>query len=278
MKVGGISVGDSSPDDDRTLEQFASDPMAQSPLGKLLLELIKEAVWSGEYTVYAYFGPGRAIDFLNITHPAFLEGQVLLVHGNNCDLSVDGVERAVLTHIAAQLESLEEQGDMLKRKSVPLKKECSQIFRAKVKTEVVARFPEATTYHYFNQTDVYGYHCFVPEDDLTKPVYVVRLNQGYPASIARIDMGGFEWHCLDSSHKRRLFWATIARAYVESGGLQKIPFGSDEQVFVENVGGEHIVEKVVFKTPGPRPTTIRVGFLYCQPVDTVRADYPHTVE
>lgn len=278
MKVGEISVG-SAPMSRIGIEQFGQCEWAKTDLGKLLIALWAERVWSGEYGIQANFGRDRAINFLEVIHPAFLKGgEVLIIHENNSTLTVDGVEEAVVAHIAAQLEALEEQRDVLKRKSVSLKNERSQIFRAKVKAEVAARFPEAATFQHFSQSDVYGYLCFISGNGMTEPIYVVRLNQGHPASIARLDMSGFEWHCLDSSHKRRLFWATIARAYVESGGLQKIPLGGDEQVFVENVGGEHIAEKVIFKTPGLKPTTICVSFMNGQPVDTVRADYPYTVE
>jgi hypothetical protein len=137
MIVGVIAVGSPSLDKDVTLAQFASEPLAESSLGKLLLELV-ESPWSNEYTVFAYLARDRP--FLQIEHSAFLSGLKIDRSG---DLTVDGVKEAVLAHISAQLKDLQEQSTGLQLKSASLSDAQGHIFRATAQAAVVAMFPEA---------------------------------------------------------------------------------------------------------------------------------------
>lgn len=260
MKVGKISVGNSSPDDDRSLEQFASEPAAESPLGKLLLELIK-TVWSGDCTVYAHFG--REQSFLQIEHPAFLSNASLRIHGTSGIVSVRNVEDAIHTHVLKLKADLQPAIWLLNERVNALDKVSFQIKLDKARAAIGAVYPEVADAKYYatkHNGDLVGFISKEGSPD-EKLFFTRRVGGEFVGGAVRLNMPWREWHALEegffTERKHGVFWSALARAFAaselnvpEDSFHCKIVFAEENHAWPRPaVYDPFIVEKVVLELP-----------------------------
>lgn len=253
MKVGEILVG--NPMRRLTVGEFGENELAKTNLGRLVIPLLKETVWSGEYSISAFFGFSDNAPFLCIQHPAFLPE--LRIDDSDELLSVDGVKEAVLARIDAQLKILQEQSSALQLKSASLSDAQEGIFRATAKAAVVAKFPEAAECQLFAP---YGWSwsdltCFILGHGFGHTIFVACGDcPEYSGGIVQIDMQGDEWYRLATDEKYGVFFVALARAFV----TQKLQVKTEDHLccpkmsVTKNPIGPPQVDKVVFEFDGLR--------------------------
>lgn len=182
-----------------------------TPLRQLFLALVAETVWSNEYTIHAYFDSNKP--FLEITHPAFLPKRPLVIR-EGPGATVDGVEKAVLAHIGAQLKLLQEQSAALQFTSASLSDAQNSIFRATAKAAVVAQFPEAAECRAFSPYGWSDFACFILGHGFGHTTFVARGDcPEFSGGIVKIDMPGDEWIHLEFAKKYKRFWAELAKVF-----------------------------------------------------------------
>lgn len=69
MKLSNVSLGSHS--NRVSIDEFKASPAANTTLGKLLLDLIEECVWSSNYSVGGHFPENEADVYLLISSPRF---------------------------------------------------------------------------------------------------------------------------------------------------------------------------------------------------------------
>lgn len=219
MKCTGISVGTRHPQDKRTLEQFVGSEQAKSPLGKLLIALVEEKVWSDSYEVNASLGERPC---LCITHKVFSSSrQSLIVRDDGAiSLSVRGVEDAIRTHLRHSWEAIEPSIEILENKISSLHQTSRKIAIDKAKAAIVAVFPEAVDASWSGDELQGDLYCFLlPRDINGRPIFVAReIDHEFIGGVARIDCSYSHWYGaargIEAAGKYGIFWVALAQAFV----------------------------------------------------------------
>ena len=136
-----IKIAEKGPVRDTTVEDLVESRWGTASFAKLVIALAEEKGWTSEYRGFAFFALADNAPYLLISHPAFLS-ELRIQPDSPYELTVAGVEEAVLAHVAAQLKVLREQSTTLQLKSACLNDAQSHIYRATAQAAVIAMFPE----------------------------------------------------------------------------------------------------------------------------------------
>ena len=251
MKVIGISVGISSPQDNRTMKEFIGSEWALTPLGKLFIALAEETVWSGEYRVAASFGSEPR---LTVFHPTFLSDQPLEIVEGAGILSVKDVEDALRAHFRKSWEGIQSVMSVLQNTTSSLREASNRIEVDKAKAAIVAVFPEAMAARHNHVLGTYDLSAFEGHDE---QIFLARQIDGeFLHGIARIGMQPLHFYGLKERDKRSCFWEALALAFAEKelglaeGHLYslKIEVEEKERVWPHPAGYDpFIVREVLFQ-------------------------------
>ena len=217
MKVSGITVGDTTPRDSRTMEEFVGSEWAETLAGKLLIALAAETAWSGEYEVYAH--PAGNKPYLNIRHTSFLPERSLLIYPGPGIESVRHVEDAVRAHLQQSEDSLKPVVSLLHGKQSGLYHAREAIPIGKAKAAIVAAFPEAADAyhnHLLGTSDLYGF-VLSEDKDRHEQIFFARVMDGeFTRGIAWVNMSSLTWYCDKDNNelqKHRRFWEALALTF-----------------------------------------------------------------
>lgn len=214
MKIA-ITIKRGNFEEDRAADEFATEKESETVFGRLVLALADEKIWSDEYKVSAFFS--KEACRLCIFHSAFLDGRPLIIDSVRCsgELTVDGVEKAVLAHISAQLKILQEQSAALQLTSASLSDAQRSIFRAEAEAAVVARLPEADGCREFAPYGGSDLTCFILGHSFGHTIFVAHGTcPEFKGGIVQIDMPGDEWVRMKRAKKYERFWAELAMDFV----------------------------------------------------------------
>lgn len=260
-------MGNQSPRDNRTMEQFVSEPAAKSPLGKLFIELTKEMVWSNEYEISAYLG--RDAPYLRIDHPTFLSDRPLIVRNRTKIVSIRDVEDALQAHFRESEESLRPEISRLQNQRDDLYRASDQITVDKAKAAIVSVFPEAADSRHFAPYGRSDLCCFILGHGFGHKIFVAReIDHEFGGGVVELHIPGDEWHHRESGQKHKDFWKALARAFVAREF--QIP---EDTLYGKYVGVEekpldawapgpddpYIVEKVVLGVLGEGQVVVTFG-------------------
>lgn len=217
MKVSGISVGNTTPRDSRTMEQLVESEWAEILIGKLLIALAAETAWSGEYEVYAQLSGDKP--YLNIRHASFLPERSLLIYPGPGIEFVRDVEDAVRDHLKQSEDSLKPVLSLLQSKQSGLYYAREAIPIEKAKATIVAVFPEAAN-AYHNHLLGTG-HLFVfvlnGDGDRREQIFIAREMDGeFVHGITRVNTTATAWYLEknDTDFKKHCrFWEALAIAF-----------------------------------------------------------------
>ena len=107
------------------IEEFREHSLSDWPIGHLLLKLLdKDSSWSDEYEVKAVFSTKEnslhgVFSQLSIHHPEFSDEPVLVINKSD-DLSLRGVQIAIVKHVRAELASLRTSIKVLEKQKAKL--------------------------------------------------------------------------------------------------------------------------------------------------------------
>ena len=144
MKCIRISVGNTTPMDDRTMKQFVGSGQAKIPFGKLAIALAEETAWSARYEFSAHiYGEDP---YLLIMHPTFFRhyGISLVFRATEAkNVSVRGVEDAVHDFLCKLHEDLQPGIRQLQVAANDISEEIQQIVVRKARAAILLAFPQA---------------------------------------------------------------------------------------------------------------------------------------
>ncbi|MFA5996339.1 MAG: hypothetical protein WC790_01295 [Candidatus Paceibacterota bacterium] len=238
------------------MDEFARSEHAETPLGKLLIALVGETVWSNDYTIYASFDGERP--FLQVNHKTFLSENSLMIYDDaKTVLSVRGVEDAIRALIRESRKALSSSINLLQYRRDDLERVFGKIMWDKARAAIVAAFPQvaaATPSHVGTENDLYAFCA----NANTGPVFVARAVDGeFIGGTACVECSGFDWYNagngVEEGRRHNLFWAALAQAF--AARELRIPGESlwgCEKVFASEKPWEfpqsepYIVEKVIF--------------------------------
>lgn len=256
MQCTGILVGNESPKDNRTMDQFIGSEQAGTPLGKLLIALTEEIAWSAKYTVYASFG-GKP--FLNIRHPIFLSDQSLMMYDNaKTVLSVRGVEDAIRTHIHESRKGIQSAINMLQDRMDNLSRVLKEIDWDKARAAVLTAFgldvsKDLEPYHE-TPKDLYAFGKMESEH-----IFVARkIGNEFTGGVARLDLSYVQWHTMPDgvslNERHGVFWAALAKAFAARTFDILEKYLRCERIFVfekswnlSHPDDYHVVEKIILR-------------------------------
>ncbi len=205
--------GDLSSAHDMTWEEFLLSSAAKTRLGRLLLDLVEEVIWSREYEVRAFFGRDS---FLIIRHKSFLLDFPLTIHDDGHFWPPRRVETMVREHLHLSEETLFREINDFMEKVAAMQSATNRITTDKAKAAILEVFPEAG-----GAKDVvdslYGLCAFAAPLNRAA-IFVARLIDGEPAGgVAQIRVSPFDWKQTKygiSDHERLgMFWVALAKAF-----------------------------------------------------------------
>lgn len=223
MKCIEISVGNTTPTDDRTMQEFAASEQAKTPFGELTIALAEETVWSAEYKFSAHvYGDDP---YLLIMHPTFFRhyGTSLVFKASeDKNISVRGVEDAVHDYLWKLHEDLQPGIQQLQIAANDLDEEIHQIVVRKARVAVISSFfPEPLgmiEYLPFQTAwrDLYAFRKVKKVDDGF--LYVARaIDKEFVGGVARISCTNLAWSDMRDgvqwNQRHSLFWSALAREF-----------------------------------------------------------------
>src|SRR3989344_5919046 len=140
MKCIKISIGNTTPTDNRTMKEFVASEQAKTPFGKLTIALTEETAWSAEYEFSAnVYGEEP---YLLIMHPTFFRhyGNAMVFKAGTEDVSVRMVENAVHDYLYKLHEDLQPGILRLQMAANDFNEEIHQIVVRKARVAIVSSF------------------------------------------------------------------------------------------------------------------------------------------
>src|SRR3989344_3805276 len=217
MRCNEITVGNRSPQDERTVEWLFENRQTQGPLGKLLIALIQELTWSDGYTVYASLD--EADLYLTISHKTFLPDRPLVIKGETeTAISVRGVENAIRAHIRESQEVNRPAISTLQGQVNDLDRTFDRINIDKARVAIIATFPEAALGDLepirANLEDLYAFG-----ERNGEFIFVAReVGHEFIGGVARLEqLSRMRWYAMQNgalmNQRHGVFWAELARAF-----------------------------------------------------------------
>ena len=267
MKCTGISVSDGNSQSEMTLFQFVGSKQEESPLGKLLVALVQETAWSGEYTINAQLAMGKL--HLSIHHKTFLSGRPLEIGETGKKLSVSSVEEMVRSHIRESQEWTRPFLNTLQGHVNDLERTLGRIATDKAVAAIIAIFPKATIADLESiQGGPRDLYAFGKIDD--QSIFVARkVGNDFVGGVARIHISYTNWYGMKNgvSKKQRhgRFWIALAHAFAVSKlhvleeNLYFKDISAREKPFEWPQDDSYVVDKVILGI-APQETEVIVEF------------------
>lgn len=208
-----------------SLEEFKTLSYANTPAGKLLLDLVGRAdAWTSNYEITAFFvtpecdGPPAESSYVLSIHHQEFSGEPVLSMGEGDDLSLQGIYLAVNAHIEKEFQGLQSSIKTLEKAVTRLRELGNKLVVERGLSEISAVFPEAsqTTFQFvgrpLGETWEDALLTYAESTDAAR-VYVIEIREKKMAGVACLNKPVKDWQ---GSQGFERFWTALAQAYVLS--------------------------------------------------------------